>query len=126
MAQSEVTTRIEKWGKSNKQSGLKAALKALMKKFGPPPQIAKALKLTPGSVPTLRAVMKSTGLYKTFNLQARVEALGYKSPREFFVANAMKTYGTMAKDLGCTWMAVQKQYERTFKTELEGAAHGGK
>lgn len=124
MAQSEIMTRIEKWGKTNKLSGPKRILKALLKDHGSPPQIAKALKLKPGSVPSLRELLKASGLYKTFNLEARVKELGFQSPRDFFVANAMKTYGTMAKMLGCTWMGVQKQYERVFKSELEGAARG--
>ena len=126
MAQSEVMARIEKWGKSKKLSGQKRIVKALLAAFGGPPSIAKGLKLSPGSVPTLRTILKSSGLYKTFNLANRVKELGFATPKDFFVANAMKTYGTMAKMLGCTWMGVQKQYERVFKSELEGAANGGK
>lgn len=124
MAQSEVLDRIAKWGKAKRLSGQKRILKVLIRDYGTPPHIAKALKLKPGSVPALRALLKASGLYKAFNLEARVGELGFSSPRDFFVANAMKTYGTMAEMLGCTWMGVQKQYERVFKSELEGAARG--
>jgi DNA-binding Lrp family transcriptional regulator len=121
---SELPKKIEDWAKAKGITGRKRILKELLKQFQTPPKIAQALKVKPGSVVALRELLKAEGLYKTFRLEDRVRELGYGSPREFFVANAMKTYKVMAEQLGCTWMAVQKQYERVFKTELEGAARG--
>lgn len=118
-----VRSRIEKWGKEQ-GLGPKRVLKALVKKFKTPTGIVAALRLGPTAAPTVRALLREAGLYKPFRFVEAVTKLGFESVRAFFVANTMKTYQGMADQVGCSWMAVQNQYAREFKVELEGVARG--
>jgi hypothetical protein len=84
-----------------------------------PPAIAEMIGVKSGAR-VIREMLRSLGAYRPFRFEERVKELGYDSIRAFFLANARKTYVSMAKELGCTWLAVQKRYEREFELDRKG------
>jgi len=54
------------------------------------------------------------------SFDARVEKLGYKTVREFFLKNAGLTFQSMGDLLGYGWMAVKKRYKKEFGDHVGG------